>query len=379
MIGLRSIRLGLELMRLGFTLLGQAFEFLFDVLRLLFYPPQPEPELDDSPFPPMVARLSSPQFPEFHVLQQSVAAELGLKAADELWVSPDAVLGITTARREGRRVRCLVVGLELVRTLTPEQLRAALLHEFGHERGGDLWLGHWARQLIHRLLFAAHRFSLLNPARWSAELSLLLVKLGYLPWSRAKEYAADGYAARHAGPVVFAETLRTLRREAPVVELALHVVLQRAEARRRSPVRLGEAVRRIVAQIPPSERHRLGQRAEGDPLDLGGRTHPPIALRIAAMAHLPKLPATRVPAFDPERLAQLDERLTRQWLEGRGKVVSVDEFFAADEPVRRVAPEELHDFAPEQVVSGSEISGFDSSADEAPLELDTERDWLKRR
>jgi len=135
-----------------------------------------------------------------------------------------------------------------------------------------------------------------------------------------------------------------------------------------------------VARVPARERHRLGTLAEGDPLELGGRTHPPIALRIAALARHPARPETKVKAFDPVRLDQLDERLTRQWLAGQGRLVSREAFFAPDEPARLVPPERLHDFAPEQVPElGGEVSAFDASADDAPLELDTERDWLKRR
>lgn len=373
-VGLRSIRLGLELMRGGMQLLSQAFGFFFDVVRLIFLAPDVELELTDSVFPPLVARLSSPQFPEFHRLQQSVAAELGLEPAAELWISPDSALGITTARREGKRIKCLVVGLELVRTLTPEQLRAALFHEFGHDRGGDLWVGRWARHLLHRLLFAAHHFSWLNPARWSAELSLWLVRLGYLPWSRAQEYAADRCASRYAGPRVLAETLRTVRREGPAIELSLSLVLQKVAEERRLPVRLGESVQRMVAQISPEDRHRLGLAAEGDPLDLGGRTHPSIALRIAALAEHPPAAAASVPQFDATRLAQLDERLTSMWLSGQGRTVSVDEFFSDAPPPPATPPP-----APPPS-RGLDPALFEPPAqDDAPIELDYHGDWRKRR
>lgn len=368
---LRAIGAGLQVTRLGFVSLGAALGYVVDVFTLLFVWPDLEQDLRDSAFPSLVARLHPAQFPEVHHLQQRAAAALGRRSVDELWVSPDAALGIGTAKRDGKRIRFLVVGLGLVHALSPGQLYSALVHEFGHERGGDLWLGRWARHLIVRLVVAARSFAWFNPARWAAELSLFAVKLGYLPWSRAKEFAADAWSARVVGPALASEALRTARRELPSVELALALVLRRIEQDRVTPARLGEAVRTIVARIPAHERHRLGMASEGDPLDLGGRTHPPTAHRIAALSKFPPVEAPAFPSIDPARFAAIDEQLTRRWLAGRGTPVDVQQFFAA-KPAPPPPPQVEENVAPQP-----SIAAFDVSED-APLELDEGYDWRKR-
>lgn len=379
---LRSVRAGIEIMRAGTLTMTHAFEFLGDVLRLLFVWPSVESELTDAQMPQLIVRMPSAQFTQLHFMQLEAARLLGKKPVDEVWVSPDCALGIGTALHGGKRIRFLCVGLELVRMWEPEQLRAALLHEFGHEKGGDLWLGKWARRMIHQLAHAAHQFAWFNPARWAAELSLLVVQAGYFPWSRAMEFAADRWSVRFAGPVVACEALRVARRESPIREVALQHVLARAVARKMTPPRLGDAVNFIVSRVPAVERHRLSVMVEGDPLELGGRTHPTTAARLAAMAKLPRLAApASVPAFDAERLNALDEQLTKRWLEGVGKPVSLEVFFsepaAAPEPVKRSAPvmpyAELE--APVEVLARSDTPPVD---DDAPLELDDGRDWWRK-
>jgi Zn-dependent protease with chaperone function len=384
---LRGVGLGLQLMRGGFALLGRAFEFLGDVFALIFMRPEVEKDLADSEFPPLVERMPPAAFPEFHRLQREVAAAVGVKPIDELWVSPDAALGIGTAKSGGRRIRYLVVGLGLVHCLTPAQLRAALAHEFGHERGGDLWLGRWARHLVQQLVFAAERFSPINPAWWSAMLSLFIVKLGYLPWSRAKEYAADRWSARLAGGATSAAALRSVRETAPALHLSLMLVLDRVKQTRRSPARLAEAARLVMDSVSPASRHRLAVAAEGDPLDLGGRTHPPIALRIAALTSAPSVAAEVPPPIDAARLGALDEQLTRRWLAEVGGFLPVEAFLSSA-PSRTEAP------APRASAVGGELDiggepvplpvataavESDPDAAEGALELDVDGDWWKRR
>lgn len=358
-MSLRGVGAGLELMRGGFQLLGHAFGYVGDVGALVFLRTEDERELADSLFPPLLVRVQAAQFIELHRMQRAVAEELGLEPVEEFWLCPDTALGIGTGLRDGRRIRFLVVGLVLLRALDPQQLRAALAHEFGHQKGGDLWLGRWARHFIHRMLFAADRFSWLNPARWSAELSLLLVGAGYFPWSRAKEFAADRWAARLAGPEAVAAGLRRLREVGPAAGYSLEVVLGEAERKGKAPTRLVEAMGRVFAAIPAVERHRLAVRSEGDPLDLGGRTHPTDAQRAAALAHLPPVAPAAVAPFDRARLGQLDERLTRQWLARYRRLVPVEDFFAP--PVPEGAPP------------------LPPQDEDAPLELDLDGDWRKRR
>jgi Zn-dependent protease with chaperone function len=380
-VSLRGIGAGIELIRAGFATLGHAFGFLTEVFTLTFVWPDLEQELTDTPFPKLLTRLRAAQFPEVHQLQLDVAQTLGVTPVEELWVSPGAELGIGTAKQHGVRRRFLVVGFELLHVMSPAQLRAALFHEFGHQLGGDLWLGRWARHLILRLLVAAHAFSWLNPARWAAQLSLFLVDLSYLPWSRAKEYAADRCAARYAGPEALGGALRAVQRETGAVERALDRVLDRVASRRVSPTSLTQAARAVRLSLSATDKHRFASQDEGDPLDLGRRTHPPIALRLAALQGLPTVTSASCPPFDPQRLAAFEAQLNRSWTQGLGPQLEVNEFLSlSDAPARVTVPfvgASWDTDTTEPAGENGTSPNTNPNESDAPLELDHAGEWWR--
>jgi hypothetical protein len=146
-------------------------------------------------------------------------------------------------------------------------------------------------------------------------------------------------------------------------------------------VSLGQAVRRVYAQLSPAERHRIGVRAEGDPLELGGRTHPTIAMRIAAVSKLPAVAPVALPAFDPARLEAFEAQLSRRWLQGVARPVPVEEFLGPAGSAQPVAsrghaePAEV-----DAALAAAPAPEGPTLADEdAPLELDTGYDWRDRQ
>jgi Zn-dependent protease with chaperone function len=312
----RQVFAAWQLMRVSGRSVSMSFRYCAEVVSCIFTPlSRLEPELDDSAFPTQTVRLKSAALIELHRLQQQVAGALHVAAAEELWVSPGIELGIGEARVDGRRVRFLVVGLGLLRILSPVELRAALAHEYGHARGGHIRLGRYVRHAIRMMIHAQLRFRWFDPAYWGSAASLLVMRSIYLPWSRAREFEADRSAARLEGGEAAAGALRKIREEGPALEAALGEILRRSVARKSGPRRLSESSAALAAQLLPAERRRLAVAAEGDPLDLGGRTHPPIAMRIAALRGVPALRPLPAPAgVPPEKLTALDERLTPQWL-----------------------------------------------------------------
>jgi Zn-dependent protease with chaperone function len=304
-----------RLFRLGLQSVVVSFRYCGDVVRCIFAPRSGGPALDDSAFPAQYVRLKPPQFIELHRAQQQVAAALRVAPADELWMSPGTELGIGETTIEGQKVRFLVVGLGLLRILSATELRAALAHEFGHARAGHLRLGRFLRHSLDMLILAQLRFRWFDPACWGSTVSAAVMRAIYLPWSRAREFEADRIAAGLAGADAIIGTLRKIREHGPAMSVALGEVLRRSVERRSGPEQLSATAIGFAALLPQAERRRLSVQFEGDPLDLGGRTHPPVAARINAaqqvqtQGELP--PAVELP---PERLAQLDRRLTFTWL-----------------------------------------------------------------
>jgi Zn-dependent protease with chaperone function len=364
--GIAAFRLfGLSLRSISAT-----FRHCGEVCRCIFDPlTDSGPELDDSAFPRQWVRLSPPQFIELHRLQQQVAEAIGVPPAAELWMSPGVELGIGQTRSEGRAIRYLVVGLGLVRLLSAGELRAALAHEFGHARAGHLRLGRFVRHSVRMLLHAQLRFRWFDPAFWGSVVSLTVMQAIYLPWSRARELEADAISAQVAGSSPAIAALRRVREHGPALDQALDGVLQRAIERQAGPLRLVESAMALAALIPPAERRRLAVVAEGDPLALGGRTHPPTATRIAALDGI--VARRRLPepiAIPPERLAQLDERLTRAWLAPLG-----------------LRPQMPTDVAVHAVTEPAAFEHRTQTREELAtpttdgLELDLDRDWNKQR
>lgn len=375
-----AVRLGAA----GFKALGGAFGLVGDFFRCLFAPlKELEPELDDSSFPPLWVRLKPARFIALHRVQQEVAAALGVPTVDELWISPDTALGIGQQKLEGQRVRFMVVGLGLLHVLGPEELRAAIAHEYGHALAGHLRLGRWIRHTVRVLLDARLRFAVWNPALWGSAVALGLMRGIYLPWSRAREMQADQISARLVGGATAAAALRKVRDVAPGHDLALVELLHRAQAEGVAPTRLVECAQRRMQRIPAAARLSMARQLEGDPLDLGGRTHPPIAMRVAALNGLKAAVSLgAVPAFDPRQLADLDERLTRQWLSSIHvrEWVSAESLAVASPPPTPVLAARSPTPPPETPAAllprtAEELAKPTSDG----LELDLDRSWQKRR
>ncbi len=106
----------------------------------------------------------------------------------------------------------LVIGLPLMKTLSVEQFRAVLAHEFGHLAGGHGRVSNW----IYRLRLSWHTLmsSLTSEGRFGTFLFRRFFNW-YVPYftaysfplARANEYEADAAAARLTSPSSIAEAL----------------------------------------------------------------------------------------------------------------------------------------------------------------------------
>ncbi|RKG66137.1 hypothetical protein D7W79_36990 [Corallococcus exercitus] len=350
----------------GFKGMGASWQYLGVFARCVLSPlrEQEERQLADSPLPSLSVRLKPAQFLALHRLQQQVATATGTAPVDAFELSPDTTLGIAVVRAGKRTERVLYVGLGLLQQMSMDQLAAALAHELGHARAGHPRIGRWVRHCMRMVLDVQLRFGAWNPARWGSWVALEVLSAVYYPWSREREFQADRISAQVVGANHTIAALRALRDGAPAYELALNEALRRAHAE--PTPRLCEAATALAAALPPAGRRQLAVKNEGDPLELGGLTHPPTALRIAALAGLPSRPVTDArPAYEALGAAAIDERLTRHWLLALGVNATREA-----EPRRHaaIALPDRPDLAPspERPDSAPEPSG---------LELDVERSW----
>jgi len=158
------------------------------------------PRLDR--FTPPGPRLAATSQPELFELVRSVSKETNQAMPADIFLIPEVnawvshrggIMGIG-----GRRV--MGIGLTLLQSVSIDQLRAIVAHEFGHYAGGDLKLGAWlykTREAMRRTItnLAKTGNGIHKPFLWYANLFMRVSQ----SVSRAQELAADLIAARIAG------------------------------------------------------------------------------------------------------------------------------------------------------------------------------------
>lgn len=283
------VRLLGSLVRLTFGSFGVAFRLLRDLLASIL-----ERDAEPVRIPFAYGREA---LPEFYRLIDEVAAEVRVPPVERVLLTGEGNFGVFSLPKGlGRRRTHLVVGLPYVYSLTLDELRAVLAHEFAHLKLGHLTSGrltwHFIGRMAGRLeVMEQGDFAVLNPVFWSTRASLSVLAAIYHPWHRAREYDADRLSAVAVGSNHAIAALRRVREAVPAHLFAQEAVAEAADEADVAPTHLGEAAARLAQSFPPRARKELSLRQQDDPLDLEGRTHPPTARRIAALHGLPPRPA----------------------------------------------------------------------------------------
>lgn len=134
---------------------------------------------------------------------QEMPSEVYLCHDLNAWVSQrGGIMGIGSRRVMG-------LGLPLMQVLSVSQLRAVLVHEFGHYHGGDTKLGPWiwkTRGAIIRTVQGLEESLLQLPFIWYAKGFLRITHA----ISRRQEISADALAAKIAGAQHLADSLKII-------------------------------------------------------------------------------------------------------------------------------------------------------------------------
>nr|WP_059193673.1 M48 family metallopeptidase [Streptomyces antibioticus] len=254
--------------------------------------------------------------PELWEQVRAAADVTGQRPPDELFLDAEVNASVVEQSRllgllHGRRR--MFLGLPLLAGLTVPQLRAVLVHEFGHYGNRDTRLGGVTARGRQALIHTVEAFQE-GSTRFHYVIGVLYV--GYARMflritqsaARHQELAADRMAARYAGRDVTAAALRML----PVLDAA-HTHYLQTYAAMGSPLGAlppaGEVhggFRRLLAARNGEQLAalRAGQRPpRPHPYD----SHPPLAERIALIEQLPAddrpEQSTADPAAEPPALA----------------------------------------------------------------------------
>ncbi len=308
------------------TGLAQAGSTLVFTVRALAHPLRPRRNV----------RWQQHALPDLERLVAEVAASAGLPTVDGIVLTPEVNFGVVRLpTAQGERV-LLHAGTPLLFVLSIDELRAVLAHELAHVSLGHLgWaraLGRW-RQMFDALAESAG--ASWHPVDVTLALSAALFRRAAAPWSRQNELDADAQAAAVTGPAALVSALRrTADTSAGMTAFMLHVAERTAKSGV-GPESWTEAAWRGLESLPPVERARVRRMGVEDPFDIDGCSHPPTALRVAALG----AGAART-ALDPRPAISLlpdvrtvERRLTQDALRAR-RWVPAREWAAETAPAR---------------------------------------------
>jgi heat shock protein HtpX len=263
--------------RLAIVCVGLAGTIVWAVLPRIdrFVPPGPP--------------LTSSEAPQLFEVLSEVAAKTGQAMPADVYLVNDVnafvaqrggVMGIGSKRVMG-------IGLPLLQSLTVQELKAVLAHEFGHYHSGDVSIGPWiykTRGAIQRTIqqlgdgYLGHIFIAYGK---------LFLRITHAI-SRRQEFIADEVAGTAAGAAVMASALRKVHGAAVAFhnywKAEVSLVLNSGYL---PPLTAGfarfadaDSVRsRVTAAIKSAETED-----HSDPFN----THPPLRERVAALEALPQ-------------------------------------------------------------------------------------------
>jgi heat shock protein HtpX len=244
-------------------------------------------------FTPPGARLVPDKHPRFFKELDTIAEATAQEKPAEVYLVPDVNAWVGqrggTMGFGGRRV--MGIGLALLHSLTVSELRAVLIHEFGHYCGGDTKLGPWVyktRGAIARTIMGLgqHSSVLQTPFIWYGKIFLRITHAV----SRGQEYAADRLAANIAGSKPLMRGLGSIHKAGlsfrsfwvneflPVLSAGFHAPMLEGFSRFAAMPAVDKAVSDALTRALESP--------EQDPYD----THPSLRDRLAALENLPEGP-----------------------------------------------------------------------------------------
>ncbi|HEY0462904.1 MAG TPA: M48 family metallopeptidase, partial [Polyangiaceae bacterium] len=149
--------------------------------------------------------------PKLRVALAEVADQIGTRAVDTVYLSPDTKLAVF--ERKGDE-RCLVIGIALLEGMPLDAFKALLAHEYGHFSEGDTAGGAFSlavlRSLEALILGSApsRRPAFWNPAMWFATCFSLIFLYVNRGASFLQEVLADRRAAEAYGSVAFVTAVK---------------------------------------------------------------------------------------------------------------------------------------------------------------------------
>jgi Zn-dependent protease with chaperone function len=279
--------------------------------------------------PPLGYPLSHAAFPALHDEVEALRKELRTPPVHGIILTDDFNAGVAQTPRLGVLGwprNTLIIGLQLMLALSPEQARAVLAHEFGHLSGNHSRFDGW----IYRLRLTWYRImSALDEAHGFSTAALRRFFDWYAPYfnaysfalARGNEYEADAIAARVTSVQAAAQALvSTHIRSDALHEHYWRPLIKRADTTPEPDARPYTGLARFLQENPLQREELLARIRKAIDRKTGhADTHPALKDRLAAMNAPPVLPSapqrSAAEAWLGGRLPEVLKDFDQQWLQ----------------------------------------------------------------
>jgi Zn-dependent protease with chaperone function len=240
--------------------------------------------------------LSPQEVPVLFQTMSALAAEIGAPMPHQVLLSAEMNASIVEQPRFGLvgwSRRYLIIGLPLLDTLSPDEFRAVLAHEFAHFSHQDGRVGHWLYR-VRRVWGALVEDFNENSSSGGLFRKLLIAFFNWW-WprfnsrafllSRSQEYEADAVAARIVSRHALACSLRRFRVEGRWLSTELWKEIWQNANEQAEPVQgVMEQIRSRLRQGAPVDRAQVWADEGFTTLTTHGDTHPSLYDRLSALS-----------------------------------------------------------------------------------------------
>lgn len=246
-------------------------------------------------------RLEKTRFPALHEQIDELSRTLRTPRIHQVLLVPELNAAVSQTPRLGPLGwyrNTLIIGLELLLVLTPEQARAVLAHEFGHLSGNHARMHGWIYRL--RMTWSQVLYAFEGEQSFGARLMGRFVRW-YAPrfnaysfvLARQHEYEADAISAELTTPAATGDALVNVHVTAPYVDKAYWGALQTSIREQAEPPTAPYGnLREFLQNQPPSGEQLTSQLGEVlKEATSYDDTHPCLAERLDALSRPAALPA----------------------------------------------------------------------------------------
>jgi Zn-dependent protease with chaperone function len=270
-------------------------------------------------------KKSQAECPRLYAALQEVARRVDTSPVDEIYIGPGSEIGVHQEGRGpfgvfGTKRRVLTLGLSTMRSLSVDELKSILAHEYAHFSHQDTFFSRFIHSVdlsidtaLNGMGAAGGKVNYVNPFFWFLYLYYRAYSLLSAGYSRSREFLADRMACSLYGANVFQSALTKVCTDGPFFENTMYGAVAHLLSEQKALVNMYATFGDIQQEADSAEqREKIRQGLLEEKKSLFA-SHPTYLERIDAVQHFPK--ATRTDETPAIQLFEDPEALERELTE----------------------------------------------------------------